>query len=130
MNKTKKYVESIARAVFNNIVLDATSKAQKKYGFDMTKHEGAYSNTHNNEADAFKHAYMTWHLSWYYGELLRDRRRELKMTQREVAEKLGREQSYIARVERGKADIQLSSFFRIAADLCIQFIPTFATVIK
>ena len=69
-------------------------------------------------------------LSWYYGQLLRDRRRELKMTQREVAEKLGREQSYIARVERGKADIQLSSFFRIAAILGIQFIPTFATVLK
>lgn len=69
-------------------------------------------------------------LSWYYGQLLRNRRRELKMTQREVAEKLGREQSYIARVERGKADIQLSSFFRIAAVLGIQFIPTFATVLK
>ena len=69
-------------------------------------------------------------LSWYYGQLLRDRRRELKMTQREVAEKLGREQSYIARVERGKADIQLSSFFRIAAVLGIQFIPTFSSVMK
>lgn len=69
-------------------------------------------------------------LSWYYGQLLRDRRRELKMTQREVAEKLGREQSYIARVENGKADIQLSSFFRIAAILGIQFIPTFATALK
>lgn len=69
-------------------------------------------------------------LSWYYGQLLRDRRRELKMTQREVAEKLGREQSYIARVERGKADIQLSSFFRIAAVLGIQFVPTFVTALK
>ena len=69
-------------------------------------------------------------ISWYYGQLLRDRRRELKMTQREVAEILGREQSYIARVENGKADIQLSSFFRIAAVLGIQFIPTFATVLK
>lgn len=69
-------------------------------------------------------------LSWYYGKLLRDRRRELKMTQREVAERLGREQSYIARVERGKADIQLSSFFRIAAVLGIQFIPTFANALK
>ncbi len=69
-------------------------------------------------------------LSWYYGQLLRNRRRELKMTQREVAEKLGREQSYIARVERGKADIQLSSFFRIAAVLGIQFIPTIANVMK
>ncbi|MDE6271201.1 MAG: helix-turn-helix domain-containing protein [Muribaculaceae bacterium] len=69
-------------------------------------------------------------LSWYYGQLLRNRRRELKMTQKQVAEKLGREQSYIARVERGKADIQLSSFFRIAAVLGIQFIPTFASVMK
>jgi len=65
-------------------------------------------------------------LSWYYGQLLRDRRRELKMTQKEVAERVGREQSYIARVEGGKADIQLSSFFRIATVLGIQFVPTFA----
>ena len=64
-------------------------------------------------------------LAWYYGTLLRDRRRELKLTQRQVAEKIGREQTYIARIERGKADIQLSSFFRIAAVLGIQFIPTF-----
>lgn len=69
-------------------------------------------------------------LTWYYGQLLRDRRRALKMTQKEVAEKLGREQSYIARVERGKADIQLSSFFRIATVLGIQFIPTFTSVMK
>lgn len=69
-------------------------------------------------------------LSWYYGQMLRDRRRELKMTQKEVAEKLGREQSYIARVERGKADIHLSSFFRIAAVLGIQFVPTFANVVR
>lgn len=69
-------------------------------------------------------------ISWYYGQLLRDRRRELKMTQKQVAEKLGREQSYIARVERGKADIQLSSFFRIAAVLGIQFIPSFVQVVR
>lgn len=64
-------------------------------------------------------------IAWYYGSLLRDRRRALKLTQRQVAEKIGREQTYIARVEHGKADIQLSSFFRIAAVLGIQFIPTF-----
>lgn len=64
-------------------------------------------------------------LAWFYGNMLRERRRELKLTQKQVAEKLGREQSYIARVENGKADIQLSSFFRIAAILGIQFVPTF-----
>lgn len=69
-------------------------------------------------------------IAWYYGTLLRDRRRELKLTQKEVAAKIGREQTYIARVERGKADIQLSSFFRIAAVLGIQFIPNFVSVLK
>lgn len=63
-------------------------------------------------------------LAWFYGNMLRERRKELNLTQRQLAEKLGREQSYIARVENGKADIQLSSFFRIAAVLGIQFIPT------
>ena len=68
----------------------------------------------------------TWH-SWltFYGNMLRERRKELNLTQKQLAEKLDREQSYIARVENGKADIQLSSFFRIAAVLGIQFIPTY-----
>lgn len=65
-------------------------------------------------------------IAWFYGNMLRERRKELKLTQKQLAEKLGREQSYIARVENGKADIQLTSFFRIAAVLGIQFIPTFA----
>ena len=64
-------------------------------------------------------------LAWFYGNMLRERRKELKWTQRELAEKLGREQSYIARIESGKSDIQISSFFRIAAVLGIQFVPTF-----
>lgn len=64
-------------------------------------------------------------IAWYYGTLFRDRRRELKLTQRQVADRIGREQTYIARVERGKTDIQLSSFFRIANVLGIEFMPTF-----
>jgi len=64
-------------------------------------------------------------IAWFYGNMLRERRKELNLTQKQVAEKLGREQSYIARVENGKADIQLSSFFRIATILGIQFVPTF-----
>ena len=57
--------------------------------------------------------------------MLRERRKELNLTQKQLAEKLDSEQSYIARVENGKADIQLSSFFRIADVLGIQFIPTY-----
>ena len=36
----------------------------------MTKHEYSYSDTHNNEADAFKHAYMSWFLSYWKDDLL------------------------------------------------------------
>lgn len=64
-------------------------------------------------------------IAWYYGEILRDRRKELKITQQELAEKIGTARSYIARVEKGKTDIQISSFFRIARALGIEFTPTF-----
>ncbi len=64
-------------------------------------------------------------LAWFYGNMLRERRKEMHLTQKQLAEKLGQEQSYIARVESGKADIRISSFFRIATVLGIQFIPTF-----
>ena len=37
-------------------------------------------------------------LAWFYGNMLRERRKELNLTQKQVAEQLGREQSYIARV--------------------------------
>lgn len=53
--------------------------------------------------------------AWYYGEILRDRRKELKMTQQELADKVGTARSYIARVEKGETDIQMSSFLRIAS---------------
>ena len=35
----------------------------------MTQKAGAYSNTHNNEADAFKHAYMSWFLSYWGNDI-------------------------------------------------------------
>lgn len=67
-------------------------------------------------------------LAWFYGNMLKERRMELNMTQKEVAEKLGRDQSYIARVEREKTDIQLTSYFRIASILGIQFVPSFSNI--
>ena len=45
---------------YSSYVFDATTKYQKKYGFDIGTGEHA---TWNNEADAFKHAYMQAQLS-------------------------------------------------------------------
>ena len=57
--------------------------------------------------------------AWYYGEVLRESRKELGMTQKELAEKVGRERTYINRIEQGETDLQLSSFIRIADALGI-----------
>ena len=62
-------------------------------------------------------------IAWYYGDILKKRRKELKMTQEELAKKVGTARSYIARVEKGETDIQVSNFFRIAHALGIEFIP-------
>ena len=52
--------------------------------------------------------------AWYYGEILRDRRRALQLTQKELADRIGKERTYISRIEKGETDMQLSSFFQIA----------------
>lgn len=46
-------------------------------------------------------------------EMLKDARKEAKMTQEELAKKVGTKKSYISRLENGKCDIQLSTLYRI-----------------
>lgn len=58
--------------------------------------------------------------AWFYGEILRDRRKELKMTQDALAKKIGMKQSYLARLERGQVDIQFSSLLRVTSALGLQ----------
>ena len=47
------------------------------------------------------------------GELLRDARQHYKMTQEQLADKIGSKKSFISRIENGKVDIQLSTLYRI-----------------
>lgn len=46
-------------------------------------------------------------------EMLKEARREAKMTQEQLAIKVGTKKSYISRLENGKCDIQLSTLYRI-----------------
>ena len=39
-------------------------------------------------------------IAWFYGNMLKQRRKELNMTQKEVADLLGISQSYISRLEK------------------------------
>jgi transcriptional regulator with XRE-family HTH domain len=52
--------------------------------------------------------------AWYYGEVLREKRKSLGITQQELADRVGRDRTYIIRIEKGETDLQLSSFIRLA----------------
>ena len=48
-----------------------------------------------------------------FGERLYELRTQNNMTQEELADKIGTKKSFISRVEKGKADIQLSTLVKV-----------------
>lgn len=61
--------------------------------------------------------------SWYFGEIIRNRRKELNMSQEKLAEVVGKKRPYISRIENGE-DIRLSNLLLVAnaLDLSLQLI--------
>lgn len=47
------------------------------------------------------------------GEMLKEERKKAKLTQEQLAEKTGTKKTYISRIEAGKSDIQISTFYRL-----------------
>ena len=60
-------------------------------------------------------------LAWYYGEVLREKRKELKITQQQLAEKIGKKREYVALLEKGETDMQMSTFLNISQALGLKF---------
>ena len=46
-------------------------------------------------------------------EMLKDARKEAKLTQEQLAERTGTKKSYISRIENGRGNIQLSTLIRL-----------------
>ncbi len=51
--------------------------------------------------------------SFYFGEIIKNRRKYLQMSQENLAKKVGKKRPYISRIENGE-DIRLSNFALIA----------------
>ncbi|WP_085537239.1 helix-turn-helix domain-containing protein [Massilibacteroides vaginae] len=54
---------------------------------------------------------------FYTGQIIEDARKKAKMTQSELAELVGTNKSYISRVETGRTEPKVSTFFRIISAL-------------
>lgn len=59
--------------------------------------------------------------SWYYAELLKEERKKQNITQKSLAEKIGKKREYISSLEKGQTDMQLSTFLKIADALGLRF---------
>ena len=47
------------------------------------------------------------------GKFIAQKRKEKNLTQEQLAEKIGTKKTYISKLENGKADVQLTTLFRI-----------------
>lgn len=100
MERIKLNLEKIKQLPTVNDDLD------KKYGIQGTAQREAF----NKNAIAF-----------YYGELIKEKRKEKHLTQEELAQQIGKNRAYIARIEQGKTDLQLSNFMQIINALGLSF---------
>lgn len=62
--------------------------------------------------------------AYYYGEIIKEKRKEKQLTQQELANIIGKERAYIAKIEQGKTDLQISNFTQIinALGLSVQIV--------
>ncbi len=59
--------------------------------------------------------------AWYYGEMLKQARKQARITQQQLANLVGKKREYIALLERGETDMQLSTFLQISQALGLRF---------
>jgi len=52
-------------------------------------------------------------LAFRLGVMLKEARKEAKVTQEELATRTGTKKSYISRIERGQSDIQFSTYYKL-----------------
>lgn len=55
--------------------------------------------------------------AFFTGQIIEDARKKANMTQQELAERIGTNKSYISRVETGRTEPKVSTFYRIASAL-------------
>jgi Predicted transcriptional regulator with C-terminal CBS domains len=82
---------------------------------DMFKKEyGEKGTASREEFDAKSRA-------WYYAEILKNARKSAGITQQQLAEKIGKKREYIALLEKGETDMQLSTFIMISEAVGLKF---------
>ncbi len=81
-----------------NNITDFEDLLKEKYGEKGTPKRDAF------DADS---------IAFRLGVMLKEARKEAKITQEQLAEKTGTKKSYISRIEKGQSDIQISTYCKL-----------------
>jgi len=75
--------------------------------------DALYGKTGTPEREQFrKEAY-----AYYFGKILHDARKSEKITQKELANRIGVDKSYISKIEKGVIEPGIVTFYRITSEL-------------
>ena len=84
----------------------------KKAGF-ITDFEDILISKYGKKGTAERDQFDADSLAFRLGVMLKEARKNAKMTQEQLATKTGTKKSYISRIERGKSDIQITTYYRL-----------------
>jgi len=80
---------------------------------NTTSFETVLNNKYGKRGTLDRDRYDAGSLAFRLGVMLKEARREARITQEELAKKTGTKKSYISRIERGKSDIQISTYHKL-----------------
>ncbi len=80
---------------------------------NTTNFEDILSKKYGKKGTTERDKYEAESLAFRLGVMLKQARKEAHITQKELADKIGTKKSYISRIERGKSDIQLSTYHKL-----------------
>lgn len=73
------------------------------------------------EGSAGREAFEARAKAYYYAEVLKEQRKQQRMTQQQLADKIGKKREFISNIERGNTDMQLSTFLLISNALGLRY---------
>ena len=101
-------------ARFDNIETLKSERTQNSIPKEAVNGSFQQNAIQNNNDDARSGSEISLDLSSFaIGELIKEERKLVKMTQEQLADKIGAKKSFISRIENGHSDIQLSTLFKL-----------------
>ena len=80
---------------------------------NITDFENLLIEKYGQKGSPEREKYDTESLAFRLGVMLREARKEANITQEQLAQRTGTKKSYISRIERGKSDIQITTYYKL-----------------